>query len=209
MFLNKVTLGLVILILGTGVQSSWAQRVELHPYAGGLFSGDWKDSYQLDRDGVYGLKAAVFVSNHVQLEGNLGYVNHFKFKRTDPKTRAWIWEVAPSFNFFNTRFSDVVPFVSVGAGGVTGIVGDPEDFDEDFFDKDVADFTPENGPPLQLQGRDTFFQFSYGGGVKAMNLWGPVGLRGEVRGRTIPNFFGNSITWLETTGGVTFTWGER
>jgi len=46
------------------------------------------------------------------------------------------------------------------------------------------------------------------GGVKAERLWGPIGLRGDVRGRTLPNMFGDSLTWVETTGGVTISWGE-
>jgi hypothetical protein len=50
---------------------------------------------------------------------------------------------------------------------------------------------------------------SYGGGLKALQLWGPVGLRADVRGRTMPNFFGERLTWGEATGGLTFSWGER
>jgi hypothetical protein len=198
-----------MVVLGAGAQSAYAQSFELHPYAGGLFSSDWREAFQLKREGVYGVKGAFFVSDRMQLEGNLGYINHFQFELTDPKSRAFIWEVAPTVNFYNTRFNKVVPFVSFGAGGVTGIVGDPEDIDEDLFEKNVADFTPVNGPQLELEDGDTFLQFSYGGGVKGLRLWGPVGLRAEVRGRTLPNFFGNSVTWLETTGGLTFTWGDR
>jgi len=36
-----------------------------------------------------------------------------------------------------------------------------------------------------------------------------MGLRADIRGRTIPNFLGNSTSWPELTGGLTFTWGER
>jgi hypothetical protein len=61
-----------------------------------------------------------------------------------------------------------------------------------------------------LTDGDNFFDFSYGGGVKAMNVWGPMGLRADIRGRTFPNFFGKTLNWLpELTGGVIFTLGER
>lgn len=55
---------------------------------------------------------------------------------------------------------------------------------------------------------DTFFNFSDGGGVKAPKLRGPIGLRADVRGRTIPNLHGESTSWLELTGGITISWGE-
>jgi hypothetical protein len=60
-----------------------------------------------------------------------------------------------------------------------------------------------------LDNNDTFFTFSYGGGVKAFRVAGPVGFRVDVRGRTLPNFFGESNTWAEFTGGLVFAWGER
>ena len=43
-----------------------------------------------------------------------------------------------------------------------------------------------------------------------MNMWGPMGLRADIRARTLPNFFGKAVNWLpELTGGVIFTFGER
>jgi hypothetical protein len=36
-----------------------------------------------------------------------------------------------------------------------------------------------------------------------------MGVRADFRGRSMPNFFGNSVSWLEMSGGLTFTWGER
>jgi hypothetical protein len=62
---------------------------------------------------------------------------------------------------------------------------------------------------IMLENRDTFFTFSYGGGIKALRLAGPMGLRVDIRGRSIPNLLGNSTSWPELTGGLTFTFGER
>jgi hypothetical protein len=56
----------------------------------------------------------------------------------------------------------------------------------------------------------TFFTFSYGGGVKAQRLWGPMGIFGDFRGRTISNFFnGHSMTYPEVSAGLNFSWGEK
>jgi hypothetical protein len=60
-----------------------------------------------------------------------------------------------------------------------------------------------------LDSGDTFFTFSYGGGLKAMRLWGPMGLFGDFRGRTVPNFLGHSNTWPEISAGLNFSWGEK
>ncbi len=204
---KRVLLGLTILILGLSVQPGLAQKFEIHPYAGGIFPGDWRDTFQLKQDGIYGVKGGMFFADRFMVEGNFGYVNHFEFHNTDPRSRAFIWEAGPSVNFFNSMFGKAVPYVSVKAGGVTGFVGDLEDVADN--SADFANLTPPGGPALRLEDGDTFFQVSYGGGIKGYRLWGPMGLRAEVRGRSMPNFFGNSVTWLETTGGVTFSWGER
>jgi len=204
---NNFLIGLV-LILGFGIQSAMAQKAEIHPYAGGFFPGTWADSFKMKKEGIYGVRAGFFVADQIQLEGNLGYINHFKFEGTAPKSRAFVWDVGPSFNFLNQGFSKAVPYLSVGVGGVTGVVGKVTDIVAT-DPGDRVNLAPPGASPLILQDGDTFFQFNYGGGFKAINLWGPVGLRGDVRGRTLPNFFGDPVTWLEVSGGVTFTWGER
>ena len=56
----------------------------------------------------------------------------------------------------------------------------------------------------------TFFTFSYGGGLKTQRVWGPMGFFGDVRGRTIPNFFnGHGTNLFELSAGLNFSWGER
>src|SRR5215475_3479360 len=64
--------------------------------------------------------------------------------------------------------------------------------------------------PNDVLGRgDTFFTLSYGGGLKATRLWGPMGFFGDFRGRTVPNFFGHGNTWPELSAGLNFSWGEK
>jgi hypothetical protein len=63
--------------------------------------------------------------------------------------------------------------------------------------------------PLVLSSGDTFLSLNYGGGFKAFRLWGPVGLRTDLRGRTMPDFFGHPSHWFEITAGINVAWGER
>jgi len=60
-----------------------------------------------------------------------------------------------------------------------------------------------------MESGDTFFTVNYGGGVKFLNVAGPMGFRVDIKGRTMPNFFGETTTWFEPTAGLTFSWGER
>jgi hypothetical protein len=61
-----------------------------------------------------------------------------------------------------------------------------------------------------LRDNSTFFTFSYGGGIKLQNVWGPLGFFGDIRGRTIPNLFnGHGTNLLELTAGLNFAWGEK
>src|SRR5215468_1143747 len=61
-----------------------------------------------------------------------------------------------------------------------------------------------------LRDHVTFFTFSYGGGIKTQRVWGPLGFFGDVRGRTIPNFFnGHGTNLLELSAGLNFAWGEK
>jgi hypothetical protein len=162
----------------------------------------------MKREGIYGFQAGGFIADRWEIEGNLGYINHFQFEDNGRvKSRALIWEVGPSVNFYSNLFQNVFPYITVKAGGLTGLLGDLEAVGESR--QNIANIASPGAPPIFLEDGDTFFQFSYGGGLKAWNLWGPLGLRAEVRGRTMPNFFGNSMTTLETTGGLTFNFGER
>ncbi len=139
----------------------------------------------------------------------------------DIKTRALLWEASGNYNFgehsVGARWT---PYLVFGLGGVTARV---KNADSVFvtgggFIKNplytnagtpVAQFIPNPVSVRILDNNDTFFTFSYGGGFKALKLAGPAGFRFDVRGRTMPNFFGDSMTWAEFTGGLTLSWGER
>jgi len=101
-------------------------------------------------------------------------------------------ELQTSLDFFNLQ--NVLPGLNTTNG--VAFVGAPNG---------TGVFVPND----LLDRNDTFFTFSYGGGLKATRLWGPMGLFGDFRGRTAPNFFGHSNTWPEISAGLNFSWGEK
>jgi len=197
--LRKFLYSAAVLLLAGGVFSNvHAQKWEIHPYAGGFFPRG-ADFGELKDEGIYGLKGSVNLTPGFELEGNFGYINHFRANDFDTATRAMVWEAAGNVHF---PWSRVAPFLTAGVGAMSA------EIDNDLLDLDNNSPGSVNLLGNRLDDGDKFFMFSYGGGAKAERLWGPVGLRGDIRGRTLPNIFGDSLTWLETTGGVTFSWGE-
>jgi hypothetical protein len=201
----------VVAIATMSLHPVWAQTYEISPYAGRFFPTEFADAGDFKDEGIYGVRGGAFVLNDLLVEGNFGYINHFEFEQTDPESRALLWEASGSYHFFSNR-GPVTPFVTGGVGGLTVAL---ENVDAVAFLADAGtvteippDTTPGSGRAFQIEDNDSFFTFNYGGGVKANRLWGPLGLRFDFRGRTAPNFIGRQLTWLETTGGLTFSWGE-
>jgi len=193
-----------------GAETSFAQAWEVHPYVGGFFAREWRDQFKLRNQGEFGVKVGGFTTENIELEANVGYMNHFEFQDASNRTRALIYDVGPTWNFFDTTFRKFSPYVTASIGGVTARVNTQKG---DVTGEDKVDIlaNARSASPAQSQimsNGDTFFAISYGAGVKALRLSGPVGFRFDVRGRSLPNFFGNSVTWMETTAGLTFSWGE-
>jgi hypothetical protein len=154
------------------------------------------------------------------LAGNLGF--------PQGAVRAHLWEAEFSYNFAKrTMFGSTVrPYAVVGFGGITTRIKDEDSFTLNVRSVktqnsqtagSVPGLVKENWAPTTtyfandiLENNNTFFTFSYGGGVKAMRLWGPMGVFGDFRGRTVPNFVaGRANTWAELSAGLNFAWGER
>ena len=218
---HKLLLRFALIMFVTGVFAATlaAQTVELYPNAGGFWPTrmDGFGDNKLKAEGIYGLKGGVFVTPHAELEGSAGFINHFEMLHSpnplnvnpagtigQPSIMGFLYDVNGAWNFGQRQFLNtrVSPYVSVGVGGLTAELrhGSSAFLQGGPF---------AAGPARVLSDGDTFFTVNYGGGVKAMNVWGPVGLRADVRGRTIPNFFHESPSWPEVTGGLLFSWGER
>jgi hypothetical protein len=145
---------------------------------------------------LLGVKGAMYTNHDTQVEGEFEYLPHFEFRGTDPKVRAFVWgaNVVRTFSIPNSK---AVPFYTFGLGGITAHVDGGS----------ATTVLPTR--TITIDDKDTFFTLSYGVGVKAMRVIGPVGLRANVYGRTMPNFFGRANSWAEVTGGVVFAFGAK
>jgi hypothetical protein len=199
-------------------------QIEIHPNAGFFWPGH-TDSMHLRDEGMFGIKASAPFNDTIQVEGNFGYINHFesrfaptildqKFGITPTTIHGLLYDINGVFDFgrrpiFGGRVS---PYVTAGIGGLStrvphataAVIGGQ------FYTTDStgAVFLDTNRKMI-VADNSAFFAINYGGGVKATNLWGPMGLRADIRGRTFPNFFGHGMTWPEATAGVTFSFGQR
>jgi hypothetical protein len=205
--------------------SLWAQRAEIYPNAGFAWPDTMNNGQKLKGDGIYGLNGGVFVDENFQLEGGFHYLNHFELTQpanplnvgtpmAQPSVRGFLYDMNATYNFGERQFLNkrVSPFLTVGAGGLTAHIPDAASL---FIQgggnimNTTGDIVPNPAQSKIMSSGDTFFTLNYGAGVKFLNIAGPMGFRFDVKGRTLPNFFGETTTWLEPAAGLTFSWGER
>ena len=212
-----------LVLLSFGVTGAFAQKYDVHPYAGGMFltefsRSDFTEKMDFVNPGLFGVKGGMFLTDRIKVEGNLAYINHMTFQNNPlgHDIDGVLWEAGGTYDWFRGRFGRVTPFVSLGVGAMTLDVrsGAVDNFDQALFampipPQAVGPFLFRTVEPLIVEDGDTFLHFSYGGGVKGERLWGPLGFRADVRGRTMPNFYGDGVSALEVTGGVLLSWGER
>src|SRR5215470_612239 len=174
------------ILICTVCVGAFAQRWEVHPYAGGFFSGKAAHILDVKNQPMYGIKAGWLANTNFELEGHFGYINDLSYQGTLTRKKAYIAEGLATYNF--SKF-----YASYGLGAVTTTVSAES---IDFFG---------NAIPTS----DTFLSMSYGGGFKVLRKWGPLGYRLDARGRTLPNYNGFTYSWFEATAGLTFAWGDR
>lgn len=204
-------------------------QIEIHPNAGFYWPGsvNFSDTNAHVRDeGMYGVKVGAYLNDKIEVEGNLAYVNHFESRFAPslldqsfgilPKS-VWglIYDVNGVYNFGKQSVlgSHVSPYVVGGIGGLSTEIrdGNAALLGGSFYATDPASGITVLAPTHTVTVRDNtaFFSINYGGGIRATNLWGPLGLRADIRGRTFPNFRGESLTWPEATAGLTFSFGAK
>jgi len=216
---------LVLFVVAVFTGSLFAQRGEIYPNAGFIWPDTMNNGQSFKTDGIYGIKGGVFLDKNMQVEGSFGYLNHFELRQppnpfnpmfgiAQPAVRGFLYDVNATYNFGERQFLNkrISPFLTVGGGGLTTSIPDASAV---FIQGGGNVITPAGavvpnpGRIKVMQSGDTFFTVNYGGGIKFLNLARPLGFRVDVRGRTLPNFFGETTTWLEPTAGITFSWGER
>jgi hypothetical protein len=200
-------------------------QIEVNPYGGFFWPGKGGNLHLRD-EGVYGLRTLASVTDNFQVEGNFGYINHIEgrfhpttldqsFGITPQTVHGLIYDINGLYNFGNKPLfgTGVSPYVVGGVGGLSTLL---ENGGAALLGGQVYTTDPSTGALMFDQGRkvivadnSAFFSVNYGVGFKAMKLWGPMGARVDIRGRTFPNFRGETITWPEATAGVVFTFGEK
>ena len=204
--------------------SLFAQAVEINPYGGFYWGGNNSGVGKFENNQLLGVRGGGYITSNFELGGNYSWSNHFQPGSSNKAAslagalgfpqgavRSHLWEAEYTYNFAKRSMFGtpaVRPYVVGSTGGITTSIKN-----EDVFVLNVRPVNTINGvvfvPNDILDDHDTFFTFSYGGGVKGLRVWGPMGFFGDFRGRTIPNFFGSTTTRPELSAGLTFSWGER
>jgi hypothetical protein len=200
-----------------------AQGFDISPYAGYI----WPQSFgggvgEFAHNQLLGVRGGAFVGSNFEVGGNYSWNNHFQPKDTNldssiagglgfpqGKVRANIYEVEFSYHFSKHSMfgSSFRPYLVAAGGGLTTTVSSPNTFVVNVRTV-TTPFQTFHFANDVIDNNDTFFTFSYGAGVKAQKLWGPLGFFGDFRGRTVQNFFGKANTWPELSAGLNFAWGE-
>ena len=198
-----------MMLLFVSVDSAFAQTAEFNPYVGFQWPSTSSAGHLRD-DGSYGFRVGYFIDPNVEIEGQLGYIPHFKVEGPDQRSRGIIWNMGMSYNFSTDDFPfsrKLAPFFIVDAGGITTKT-------QGYTYTVPGSIALAGGGSIdtvrtiEVRNKDTFFNVSYGVGVKSVGLWGPMGFRAEVRGRTIPNYYHGAPTWIEGSVGINFVFGE-
>src|SRR5688572_6116642 len=101
----------VLMLLSISGTCAFAQKLEVHPYAGGMLLTDFSRSHftrEMDfvNPGMFGVKGSVALTDRIRLEGNVGHLNQFTF-RENPlghDIHGLLWEGGGSYDWFRGRF---------------------------------------------------------------------------------------------------------
>jgi len=88
----------------------------------------------------------------------------------------------------NAPIGHLVPYVTAGIGLV--------------HSGEILGLFQGSATPLFQEKFGTRFAVNYGGGLKFSRLAGPLGLRIDVRGYTLPDVFSNRLNLFEVSGGL-------
>jgi hypothetical protein len=204
-------------------------QVEVDPYLGYVWPGkvDFADTTtQLRNEGIFGVKSSAFLTDNFQVEGNFAYMSHFEgtsvptildqtFGIQPKSVQGLIYDLNGVWNFANRPILGAFfgPYVTGGIGGLSTEVrdGSVAVIGGQFYGINPLTRSVVFDPTKTVVVHDNtaFLSLNYGGGIKSLKTWGPMGFLADFRGRTFPNFRGKSMTWPELTAGLTFTFGEK
>jgi len=156
-----------------------SRAADLTFFVGGLNPGtiDYNGvKTALDNSPVYGFRFATNIVQFFGLEHTLGFSSDYLFPRKVSSIKDAKGFVYSSNLILNIPAGKVVPYLTAGAGLL-----------HQYGDRDM---------PL-----GTKFAFNYGGGLKFLRMFGPLGLRFDMRGYRAGTV-SNKLNILEITGGA-------
>jgi hypothetical protein len=180
-FYRLLELSFVFVLLFVFVSSALAQ--DLTVFAGGQFPGSMTVQNvvtSLDKGPVYGVRFSTPFALNVKMEQTLAFSNDFLFPHNLSGITKANGLLFSSNLLVNIPVGKMVPYVTAGVG-----------------------FMRQSGSSNLPIG--TKFTFNYGGGLKLPKLIGPIGLRFDARGYTAPGVLSHSVSLLEISGGVLFS----
>src|SRR5262245_7218115 len=160
---------MTVMIITVATPAVLAQKYEVNPYGGFYWPGHTNVG-RLQDSTIWGGRFGYFFDPNFELEGNFGYINHFKVDTVGVKNRGFLYEVAGDYNFSSKEWpfhQNFTPFLVVSAGAITSRLREVDSFT----------FRSSTGRLIEMTNNNTFFQVSYGGGFKSERVWGPVGFR--------------------------------
>src|SRR5437762_3232060 len=125
-------------LIGVFAMTANAQKFEIHPYAGGFFSGKAAAVLNVKNQPMYGIKGGMFLNKNFEVEGHFGYIDNLAFEGTLTRKKAYIWEGLATYNLRRLY----------GAFGLGGVITSVSDDSLDFWG-------------MGIPTRDTFLSMSY------------------------------------------------
>src|SRR5215467_3229916 len=125
-------------VLTVWTASLWAQRVEIYPNAGFIWPRHMDNGQNFRDQAIWGVKGGMFFGQNMQVEGSYEYLNHFQLREppnpfnpvfgiVPPAVRGSLYDANFVYNFRERQvFKErtIIPFVSVGGGGLTAYIPD-------------------------------------------------------------------------------------
>jgi len=159
---------------------SYASAADLTIFAGAAKPGSLtiegiKES--LDTSPIYGVRAAFSIVPMLGMEHTVAFSNDFLYPRGISMIRSAKGFAYNSNLIINIPAGRTVPYVTAGVGL-------------------LRQYGSQNLPV------GTKLAFNYGGGLKFPRLFGPLGLRFDVRGYSASGIISERLKMVEVTGGI-------
>jgi hypothetical protein len=145
----------------------------------------------LEGTGIVGIRFETDFARVFGLEHTLGIMPDFAAPSVFESIENSSGLVYNSNLVLNLPMGRFVPYATVGLGLV--------------HSGRIFLYEPGIGGPAVMQDFGTRFAVNYGGGVKFERLAGPMGVRFDVRGYSLPDTFQETLNMFEASGGLTFS----